>query len=1059
MKYARTASITIRTLCLAWGMLIGRQCAFAQQDSYWQNPEVIKENQLPARAHFVPFANMQELEEAQGYFRRSSRLFSLNGPWGFKLFYHPDSVPDRFWEESENWGSIVVPNNWQMENRGKPIYANFIYPFDGRYAPLIVADTNETGCYIKNFTLPENWSETPLTLHFAGVQSAFYLYVNGQYVGYSEGSMTPAEFDITPFATEGENQVALKVIRWCDGSFLEDQDYWRLSGIFRDVYLLSQPSFSFADLEIVTETDGDESAMLKVAVWFKGELPDDFFLNWRLFSPEGEWVQEGIEPVRGEKDARGWYRVSWTWPVEEAYFWSAEVPDLYTLNLWTEDEAVRQNVGMRSVQIKNGQLRVNGKAITIRGVNRHEFDPRRGRAITEESMYQDILLLKKYNFNAVRTSHYPNSPQWYEMCDQYGIYVMDEANIEAHGLWFYEYQQPAQNPMWAKAMMTRGLDMLARDRNFASVICWSLGNESGRGQNLDALADSLHAKDAQGRPIQYEGRFAGASLRKALNYNPFAAIGFATNERKPHPVSLYDINTTMYPSPASMADLHRRDPSRPLIICEYAHAMGNSTGNFQEFWDTIAAYPGIQGGFIWDWVDQGITQYAAGGEKYYAYGGDFGDNSPDSNFCLNGILFPDRTPKPAIQEIRYVQRPLLGRVIECERGKIELESRLDFETLESIEVHWKLWSASREWETGIYVLDTLSAGNKVSIDLGYTLPATKRPERVFLDLNFKRFNGTEILQPGHVLGWEQFVVKEGPMLVSEPTSSSAAIQLLAWGEGYRKNGESFQVDISPDGRIENWRVKDQLILKKGPEVNLWRAPTDNDAGGNPFIRSYAQKWRKARLDQLKANIQDLEVQKLGTDTVQVSGKLRLEGKGFSMKGRVSYLLLADGRILLDYTLTRKKNLPPPRVGLHLELPGRMDSLTWLGRGPLENYPDRKRGARMGWYGKKGGDRPYVKPQEYGTRSDVYKVEVRDEMGQGLRVEGNRFFFSLHPYDLHALTKARHTFELKKSGSQHLYLDQAMMGVGGDLSWLPSVHEAYLIRDASFRLQFELKALY
>lgn len=1048
---------------------------FAATPAEWENPYVIGVNKEPPHAHFVPAASYPRLAPKALDPLQSDRTASLNGNWRFRLYPRPEFTPAGFFQpdfDDESWEEIKVPSSWQLEGHGRPIYTNFIHPFDSREAPFIPADTNETGCYRRSFELPPAWEGEEIFVHFAGVQSAFYLWVNGHYVGYSEGSMTPAEFRLTEWLHPGQNHIAAKVIRWCDGSYLEDQDFWRLSGIFRDVYLVARPRVYLRDFELTTDLDARyENAQLRLETEFyrhESRAAGRGRLSIRVISPQGDTVLRRDTLLGAWPEKQLSRKLRWDLSVNSPLKWSAEQPHLYRLLWhWQPDsgrgEYIPHRFGFRKVQIQRAQVLLNGQPILFKGVNRHEFDPIQGRTVDEVSMRRDIELMKQHNFNAVRTSHYPNHPRWYQLCDAYGLYVMDEANIEAHGLWYYDNQKPADDPQWRPAMIDRGASMLWRDRNFTSIVIWSLGNESGVGANLDALADSIRRLDHSRRPIHYEGHRTLVALRKVMNYNPIAVVGFALQETDGHEVSQYDLLSTMYPSPESMVKLHRKDPDRPMIICEYSHAMGNSNGNFQAYWDTIARYPQMQGGFVWDWVDQGLFKLTKQGKPYFAYGGDWGDASPDSNFCLNGIVFPDRRPKPALKAIKYVQQPLRFSVEDLRAGKIRLHNQHFFQDLSPYRLQWRLHERGRTLQEG--TISQLGVGPQRDTLLDLPIPelAPGAGQSYWLTLRVSLRRQTTWAPQGHEVAHEQFLLARShqpPAFRPLSAGGDLTLSISEATDSIVVQGQDFVVVFDrKKGDCLGWSYRGESMLTEGPQLSFWRAPTDNDEGGNPAIKSYAKRWRQAKLDQLVHQPGEVLAFRLHPDTIAVQTPGQWQGDGITFDYQLTYRIAADGRIKLDVHLERDDELPLPRVGLRMKLSPGYQTASWLGAGPFETYPDRLAGALIDQYQYDLAElhTPYIKPQENGNRSQVEQLTLRGRQGQPLTVTavGEPFQFGVQPYSLENLTRARHTYELERADGWWLSLDHRMMGVGGDLSWRPSVHEAYLLQALTYKFSFIL----
>lgn len=617
----------------------------------WQDPEIVGINKEPGHVTLVPF---QDVSTALAGDRNASRFFKLlNGTWQFKFSPDPGSAPENFFSEtydSSGWDQIVIPSNWQMIGYGQPRYLAAGYPFDTSSLPRVPEEKNEVGSYRMEFNYPEEWQGQQIFINFDGVDSAFYLWVNGQFVGYSEDSRLPAEFNLTRFLRPGSNLLALRVYRYSTGSYMEDQDMWFLSGVFRDVYLVSTPSVHIRDFWAWTALAEDyRDATLKLEVHLKNYGHEQIHgcqIQADLYDRHGTALPGNLSATGVDLGSDQEIILAFEKAVTDPEKWSAESPNLYTLVIALKDrdgqvlEVERCQVGFRQVEIKNGKILVNGAAVYFKGVNRHEFDPDRGHAVMVDSMVEDILLMKRFNINAGRTCHYPDDPRWYDLCDQYGLYLIDEANIESHGVW----DRLTKDPMWKTAFLDRGSRMVERDKNHPSVIIWSMGNESGYGPNHAALADWIHQKDPT-RPVHYES---------------------ARNE------PYLDILSVMYPRLDQLIDLATVEgEQRPLIMCEYAHSMGNSPGNLKEYWEIIEAYPRIRGGFVWDWVDQGIRRIAENGEVWYAYGGDFGDEPSSLSFCHNGMVFPDRKVHPCLWEYKKVLQPVRVEPVDLLVGKVK----------------------------------------------------------------------------------------------------------------------------------------------------------------------------------------------------------------------------------------------------------------------------------------------------------------------------------------------------------------------------------------------------
>ncbi len=828
----------------------------------------------------------------------------LNGEWQLKVAPNPASAPERFYEpgfDASGWDTIAVPGNWQLQGLGRgydvPMYCNVQYPFPGDDLPRVPEGDNPTGSYRRTFAVPEEWNGRQIFLLFEGVDSAFYLWVNGEMVGYSQDSRLPAEFNVTPYVQPGENTLAVRVYRWSDGSYLEDQDYWRLSGIYRDVYLWAAPPVHVRDFWVRTDLDEVyRDATLKVRARIRNygaEDADDYTLGLALFDEANQRISESAMEVAVR--AGGEMSLYLEQAVVNPRKWSAEQPNLYALLLTLKGttgnviEVERCNVGFRQVEIKDGQIHVNGVPVLFRGVNRHEHDPDTGYTISVESMVQDIQLMKRFNINAVRTCHYPDDPRWYDLCDRYGIYLIDEANIESHGVW----DRLTKDPVWKTAFMERGTRMVERDKNHPSVILWSLGNESGYGPNHQALADWIHEHDPT-RPVHYE------SATQSRVYEG------------PETAPEIDIVSVMYPRLDRLAEMAQTPgETRPFIMAEYAHAMGNSPGNLKEYWDIIETYPRLQGGFVWDWVDQGIRQVTDEGEEWYAYGGDFGDEPNDSSFCINGLVFPDRTIHPSLWEVKKVYQPVKVESVDLLAGQVEIVNvttqaviaseakqspsrkeeiassqktllamtqaeqlpvnKHSFSDLSGVDIVWKLSADGRVLQTGRLPRLRTPAGGREVVTVPFAKPELEPGVEYWLTLSFTLAEDTPWAEKGHEVAWEQFkmpfdVPPVSPLSASEMPAlrlTESETQAVVEGTGFRLAFDK------GEGTIASFQYQGNELIERGPRLNFWRAPTENDLNTWGDERA-AIRWREVGLDQLQERVTEVEVAQLAPQAVRVA---------------------------------------------------------------------------------------------------------------------------------------------------------------------------------------------
>ncbi|MEO1414974.1 MAG: glycoside hydrolase family 2 TIM barrel-domain containing protein [Bacteroidota bacterium] len=1082
-------SNTPRFPLLLWLFFLVPFCLLHAQPNLnaWQDQREISFQKLAPRASFTPLANDEEHQPEDE--SASSRVQLLNGTWEFILLNHPDEIP---WSTIQNQtpseelvkykpGNIEVPGNWQLQGYGQPTYRNIVHPFEAN-PPFIPEEVNETGWYRRTFTLKPSVQQEEMILHLAGAQSACYIYLNGKYIGYSEGSMTPAEFDITQSVKKtGQNRLDIVVIRWSDGSYLEDQDFWRISGLHRDVYIMGRPSVYLRDYAAWPALDAAfEDAILKVDLELKLAQTveaETGTATVQLYELSGDTLAQHFFPFELGPRAKSSF-LTHSFTLSSPQKWTAETPYLYGLKIQLSNdqgkvtEVIHRKVGIRAVDISQGQLRVNGRPVLLQGVNRHEFHPIKGRTLTREDMMADIRLLKQHNFNAVRTAHYPNDPRWYALCDEYGIYLMDEANIESHYLDVYENESPAEDTSWARAFIDRGVSMLARDKNHPSIIMWSLGNETGLGINHDLMAAEMRKLDQSKRPIHYEGLSTNFAVSKALKFNPVHVIRMARhadekialNFTDQRPASAFDFNSGMYLSPQDITLIMEQDSARPTILCEYAHAMGNSTGNFLEYWEAFRKHPRLQGGFIWDYMDQGIQQTADNGSIYYAYGGDFGDQSPDSNFCINGIVWPNRQPKPAMQEIKYAQQNIRIKASRTPTGIVVLRLQNDytFMDLDNHTIHWELQQEGKIIKNGKDPIYRLPPGSEKSlrIDTKSYLENYDPEKDLWLDVSIKLNTATPWAKADHEVAWNQALVKKGT--VRNPAYPEGIEARMADRKGLLIfNGKDFEIVLDKEtGYITEWTYKRNPLLTQGPQLNIWRAPTDNDKGGNPLNPGFASAWKKKQIQETESKVKDIQITTYKDFHWLVEIESQVKAGKLKADLRMQYRIYTNGKVELELTMDRKQALPLPKVGTEIRLPVQMNRFTWYGLGPEPTYPDRLAGGRMNVYQAtvKEDFVPYIRPQDYGNKANVQWAEIQDAQGVGLRIQGENLNLSVSPYSLKDLGQALHVPELEEAPYTRLNVDGFMMGVGGDLSWFPVTHKEYLLEQSSFSYKYTLEPL-
>jgi beta-galactosidase len=995
---------------------------------------MIGRNKLAPVATFYRFPDRAAALE--GTRTNSPFVKLLNGTWKFKYVRTPEERPTDFFAEgfdASGWDDVQVPSNWERQGFGQAIYTNVTYPFD-RNPPMIAGrNGNPVGSYRTTFTVPQEWKSRRLLIHFDGVESAMYLWVNGKEIGYSEDSRTPAVFDITEAVRDGENQLAVQVFRWCDGSYLEDQDFWRLSGIFRDVSLRSLPMAGVHDLEIKTDLDEDyKDATLTIDASLDNAADSAQKLTVEAELLDADGKQIGVAKADAtEVSANGKTTAKLSAEVTNPAKWSAESPTLYRLLITVKDadgavvEVIPWNVGFREVEISDTILKVNGRRIVVWGVNRHEHDPITGHTMSMDSMIQDIKLMKQHNINTVRTCHYPNDPRWYDLCDEYGLYLIDEANIESHGMG-YGRETLARDPRFAKAHMARTQAVVERDKNHASVIIWSLGNEAGNGQNFYDTYDWTKKRDPS-RPVQYEQ--AGWRDRNT------------------------DIRCPMYARIPELSNFARNRPDRPLILCEYEHTMGNSGGNFQDYWDVIDAWPQLQGGCVWDWVDQGLLEKDKDGKEFWAYGGDFGDRPNDDNFCCNGMVRADRQPNPSLLEAKHAYQPIKITAVNLHRGELRLHNKYAFSSLDHLQLEWTLEEDGVVIQKGEIIELETSAGADRVVTVPFAAPKLRAGREYFLTASLVLKENSPWAGKGHVVATEQFALPFGspaePLAKSElasasPRESSDEIELTSGALGVRINKKT--------GALESLRSDDQEYLA-GPLVpNFWRVPNDNDDGSRMPQR--LRVWRDAGPGSTLA---DVEIHG-DRDPVTVTVTKKLPAKNSSLT--IEYELDGRGWVRVKMTLDPDPALPElPRFGMQLAVPAEFKNVAYFGRGPHENYSDRKSSTRASRFATTVEDfmHVYTRPQENGNRTDVRWVALTNDDGAGLLAVGAPLVnTSAWPFSMEDLGKAMHVNELPRRDFVTWNIDGAQMGVAGDDSWGALPHPQYALPSMPRAYEFVLR---
>ncbi|NHJ46582.1 MAG: DUF4981 domain-containing protein [Asgard group archaeon] len=1035
----------------------------------WENCDIVHRNREPAHSTLIPFPSVEDA--LQKSIEESSYYISLNGQWRFNWVERPADRPIDFYKldfNTNSWDLIDVPSNWQLKGYGIPIYSNVKYPYSlslkKREIPKIDHSFNPVGSYRREFEIPKKWINREIFLHFDGVKSAFYVWINGKLVGYSQGSMTPAEFRITEFLEEGNNIIAVEVYRWSDGSYLEDQDMWRLSGIFRDVYLFSTPKIHIRDFYAYCEYDGNfkDAALytrVKVRNYSRG-VAKNHKIDVSLYDAENNLID--LEAVLSREfhlanDSEILFNISVN--VENPIKWNAEEPYLYKLVFALRDEnnriieAESCSFGFRQIEIKNSQVLINGKSVIFKGVNRHEHDPIHGRAIPYERMIEDVKLMKLYNINSVRTSHYPNHPKFYQLCDEYGIYVMDECNLESHGL---RRILPASDSKWTKSCLDRMERMVERDKNHPSIIMWSLGNEAGYGSNFVRMKELTLDIDFT-RVIHYEGD---------------------------HKIKTSDVFSTMYSTPKVLEEAGKLKRTRsdwftpkisprlykdkPRILCEYAHAMGNSLGNFQKYMSIFENYENCIGGYIWDFVDQGIERVTDKGIKYWLYGGDFCDEPNDGNFCCNGIFLPNRQPNPSALEVKKVYQNISIYPVNIQEGIFEIHNKFNFISLGRFDINWELAENGEIIQTGHIPPLDIPAQSVDMITIPINNANLSNSNEYHIKINFSLLEKTSWAPEGYVVAWDQFTIPK--LDTSEKVldyESGSDLNLDVKYNAITVAGDNFSITFSPkSGRMKSYMFDGRELIASPLTTNFWRAPIDNDIGIidfapkflKPFLRRQIYRWKNANKKQ---RLSQITFDKLSDKHAIIVTKSRV------FLGRspivTTYTIFGTGDIHVDVKFTPRVNMI--RLGMQMALNRHFKKLTWFGRGPHETYIDRKTGAPFGIYERLVGEiqHDYVKPQENGNRSDIRWINLMSDVNLDLNLlikstKNSDLDFSIWFYSMGDLEKATHIKDLPMKDFVTLNIDHKQKGIGGDWPAIGRVHPEYKMkRKRKYSYSFRFRA--
>ena len=1026
-----------RSLLALLFLYIGCLVASAEEHPYWEQPEVFAVNKLPARATLTPYTSF-----AEALSRCASQwVKDISGDWKFHWTATPAEAPEGFEAvgyDDREWATMPVPGNWEINGYGVPIYTNVNYPFP-KNPPFIPHDDNPTGCYRHSFQVPEAWEGRRVILHFESGLAAMEVWLNGSSVGYAEGTKTAVEFDITPYIVAGENLLAVKGYRWSDGSYLEDQDFWRLSGFDRGVKIYSVDDVRIADAFVIADLDkGYKSGLLDARVTLENSGKEPFSGVAELFLVDAKGLSIVNQKREVAIDGGASLELTFTKVVAKVKQWSDEHPNLYTTVVVLRSdagevvEATSVRTGFRKVEIRDAQLLLNGKRLMINGVNIHEHNPATGHVINRELMLKDIALMKQHNINAVRTSHYPQPTEWYDLCDEYGILLVDEANIEAHGCgtsWHESYPEfhPSHRDEWKGAHHDRVRAMVERDKNHPSVILWSMGNESSDGEVYGEMYEWIKRRDRT-RFVQLEQGYGG-----------------------PHT----DIVCPMYPPMGEFRRYaERTDMRKPYILCEFAHAMGNSTGNFREYFDIMEGHPHMQGGFIWDWVDQGIDATGRDGRHYWGYGGDFGAwmYPHDENFCCNGVVSADRTPHPGLNEVKKVYQDINFEMTD--EGKLRIANDFNFSNLSDYAFSYEVLCEGEVVASGDIKGVKCSAGQ--SAEVGVALPEIVEGKEYMLNLYAKQNASHPLIPQDYVVATEQIVLSDYNFDHTAPTGTLEIERGEGWLVAYAKEvGVLFN---TRNGRLERYVANGRDVMQQLPEPWFWRAPTDNDWGAG-FQRT-ANVWRTNRGRTVDSSVEEFE------DRVVVRNVRELVDAPSLFT--TTYTFMADGSLKVEVDWERKGEFVPelPRLGMRMIFGEDYKDFTYYGRGPWENYSDRKESSFVGLYEQSTFEQlfPYVRPQESGNKSDVRWLELTNDEGIGVRVEGLQpLSVSAMPYrseDLDpGLTKKQmHYSDIEPRREVVLHVDLAQRGLGGDDSWGAEPHEAYRLTADSYSYGYIIRPI-
>ncbi|WOO42791.1 glycoside hydrolase family 2 TIM barrel-domain containing protein [Rubellicoccus peritrichatus] len=1032
---------------------------------YWENPECVALNRLPSRATLYPYPKAAQARKLN---RDKSPWFQLlNGDWKFKMFDRPEAVRPKDLSPKtsrKSWDTLAVPGNWTLQGYGKPHYTNVQMPFDDE--PPFVPEENPTGIYTKDISIPKDWKGRRVVVHFGGAESVLAIYVDGEFVGMGKDSRLPSEFDLTPFVKPGRTHcLCAVVIKWSDASFIEDQDQWWMGGLHREVFLYATAPVHIADAFAIgnlTNDYRDGELELTVRIGFPRQPEEGWSVRAELLDPNGKAVWKKPEerpfPCKGPWTF-GRLEGRFSKTIRKPKLWSAEVPALYTVVLTLLDpkgkvvECTATQVGFRSVEVRDRQLLINGECVLIHGVNRHDHHETKGIALDRESIREDVLLMKRFNINAVRTSHYPNDSYFYEVCDELGLYVVDEANLEAHAF----YNSLGDNSRWSAAFLDRAVRMVERDKNHPSIILWSLGNETGNGANQEAMAGWVRGRDSS-RCLHYESGINRQYV--AWTEQDWGKIIYDSGYR------VTDVVCPMYASPDTLKEWaeypDHPDQTRPLILCEYSHAMGNSNGGLSDYYELFENVHGLQGGFIWEWIDHGICHTTEDGQRYWAYGGNFGDEPHDANFVCDGLVWPDRTPHPALYEMKKLSQPVAVKVSSGKSLGLRITNKDHFRNLSWLKARWQLLVDGRKVAAGSLKLPAVAPRDSAIVPFAVEKNRWSGKNIAVL-VEFTTRKAQSWGDADHLVAWDKVDLPKS--LLQKPTAAKTenvdlpALQIKASGKSLNRiKANDLELEIGKAEGLNGLRFKGRPILTAAPDLNIWRAPLDNDgiklwSGLDTRVLG---AWQAVGFDKVVSKLTNAELATGEEAQPEWAWHYKASGRkkwtDFTWSYRV--ILETPNRIRLKAQIKTGPGVRDiPRAGMIFELAPGFENLIWKGLGPWENYPDRKTACWQAVHESTVTEQyiPYVMPQENGLKCETEWLELSSKRNQQIRISGEKpFAFSTthsHPQDL---TKALHQHEVKARKETILCIDAAHRGIGTG-SCGPGTFAPYIITDKEFSL--------